>query len=183
MKFTILLGTFHFHRLCTRRDGTTFRKAPSMSRKSTEVTSPTLQDALILCIRRCMASVVVRPGLPPKWLSSSSCYFSVTYVSCSAIIAISTFHIVFRSAMGLYAFGTLYCGFPGFLSTTVVNRFHGLYNRFLSNMALYMWSSLSVSRCVHLVSMMFGILSGPGALYGFSLCSCFCICSMVISFS
>ena len=38
---------------------------------------------------------------------------------------VSTFAIVLRSAMGLYAFGVLYLGIPGFRSTTVVNVFHG----------------------------------------------------------
>jgi hypothetical protein len=41
-------------------------------------------------------------------------------------------------------------------------------------------SSLSRRRSAHLVSTMFGILSGPGALYGLILRSCLSICSLVM---
>src|SRR5258708_20423902 len=43
-----------------------------------------------------------------------------------------------------------------------------------------MWNSLSRSISAHLVSTMFGILSGPGALYGLILWSCLFICTLVI---
>ena len=135
MKLTILLGTPRFHRLQTSLDGTAFGKAPSISRNSTEVTSPALQEVLILWVRRCSASVVVCPGLSPKWFAGSSCNFSVMWVSWPTISAMSTFHIVFRRAMGLCTFGVSYCSLPGFRSTTVVNCFYGLYSRFLMYMA------------------------------------------------
>src|SRR5260370_32068674 len=43
-----------------------------------------------------------------------------------------------------------------------------------------MWNSLSRSISAHLVSTMFRIPSGPGALYGLILWSCLFICTLVI---
>src|SRR5712671_6732616 len=101
---------------------------------------------------------------------------------CSAMITIKAFHIVFRSAIGQYALGMSYLGLPGLCSTTVVKVFQGSYCRFHSSMAPNMWSNLSASRSMHLVSTMLGIPSGPGALYGLSLFRWCRICSFVIFF-
>src|SRR5487761_194861 len=119
----------------------------------------------------CIASVVVRPGLPPKRCGGSSWNISARYERCSATIAVNTFHIVFSSAIGLYALGMSYLGLPGLWRTIMLKLFQGLNWRLRSSMAVYMCSSLSVSRLAHLVNTMFGMLSGPGALYGLSFLS------------
>ena len=167
-------------RLCSKQDGTALGNAPSMSRNRADVTLPTLQDALIMFARRCMASIVMYPGLPPKWFAGRSWCLSIAKVSWSTTTAVSTFHIVLRRAIGLYALGASYLGLPGFLSTTVVNVFQGLYISKCLNMALYMVSRLSVSNSAHFISTILGMPSGPGALYGFSLWSCFQSWSTVI---
>jgi hypothetical protein len=46
-------------------------------------------------------------------------------LAAPATIDVITVPMVFNSAMGLYALGTSYLGFPGFQSTTVVKFFHG----------------------------------------------------------
>src|SRR6266850_39144 len=45
---------------------------------------------------------------------------------CSTTISVSTFHIVLSRAIGQYALGMLYLGFPGLWRMTVVNVFQGL---------------------------------------------------------
>src|SRR6266851_19682 len=77
MKFTYLLGTPCFCRLCNSLTGTALGKAPSMSRKRTATILPAHQVSLILYVRRYKASAVVRPGLPLKWLVGSSWCSSV----------------------------------------------------------------------------------------------------------
>src|SRR6267378_2164247 len=56
-KLVIFLGTPLLCMLYSNWDGTAFGKAPSMSRKSTAMTFLALHADLILCVRRCMASV------------------------------------------------------------------------------------------------------------------------------
>src|ERR1700754_3658511 len=82
--------------------------------------------------------------------------------------------------MGLYAFGMSYLSLPGFLKTTVSNFFHGPYCMFLSRVTVYMYHNLSSIMSAHLVRTIFGIPSGPGALYGFSLARLRLIWSLVI---
>src|SRR5712671_3643771 len=171
MKFAILTGTRLLWRLCTSFEGTALGKAPSISRNNTDVTLPARHEVLMVPFKRCIASVVVRPGLPPKWLAGRRLCFSARCVSCSATIAVITFHIVFSRAIGLYAFGRSYLGLPGLHSTIVMNDFHGLNIRLSSRIHIYMCISLHVSISTHFVSTMFGIPSRPGALYGFNLLS------------
>jgi hypothetical protein len=82
--------------------------------------------------------------------------------------------------MGLNVFGVSYLGLPGLRRTIVLKYFQGLYWRFSSSMAQYICVKLSTRRLAHLVNTIFGIPSGPGALYGLSLLSCFSICAFVI---
>src|SRR5712691_1507780 len=97
-----------------------------------------------------------------------------------ATIAVTTFHIMLSSAMGLKAFGISYLGLPSFLRTTVTNSFQCLYVSLFSSKALYMCLSLSAISSAHFVSTILGIPSGPGALNGFSFLSCALICSAVM---
>ena len=62
----------------------------------------------------------------------------------------------------------------------MINSFHGLYDSVSSISATYMCVSLSTIMSAHLVSIILGIPSGPGALYGFSFLSCALTCSGVI---
>src|ERR1700730_3948789 len=105
MKLMYFLEIFRFLRLCNSLSRTAFGKAPSISRKRAEATLPARHADLILSVSRCIASVVVRPGLPPKWFAGSSCCDSVRKVIWLAITAVSTFHIVFNRAIGRYALG------------------------------------------------------------------------------
>ncbi|KAF9440743.1 hypothetical protein P691DRAFT_686600, partial [Macrolepiota fuliginosa MF-IS2] len=96
--------------------------APSMSRYSTEAMRPSHHTSLILLVRWCTASVVVLHGLPPY----RSFFSSIQEIS-SVTIEVSTLPSVHSSAIGLYALGVSYDGFPGFLSTTMVNTFQPSY--------------------------------------------------------
>ena len=48
-----------------------------------------------------MVSIVVQPGLLPKWFTGSRPSFSTTFEISSAMIMVSTLSIVLRSTMGL----------------------------------------------------------------------------------
>src|SRR5258708_31934120 len=74
----------------------------------------------------------------------------------------------------------LYFGFPGLGSTTVVKVFHGVKYEFLFMIAMYSGQSLSMRSSAHLISTIFGIPSGPGALNGLRRAICFRICSLEI---
>ena len=63
--------------------------------------------------------VVDRPGRAPICVSGSSLCSSATIDMRFATIFSSVFPSVLRSAIGRYAFGTLYDGFCGFRRTTV----------------------------------------------------------------
>src|SRR5712671_6442027 len=68
-KLTILPGTRLLRRLWISLDGTALGKAPSISRNRTAEILPVRHDVFMFVSRRCIASVVVRPGLPLKWFA------------------------------------------------------------------------------------------------------------------
>ena len=76
-----------------------------MSRKSITATFFLLHAPFILLTTRCRESVVVLPGLLPKW-EDGRWYHSAIYVISSATIAVRSFPIVLSRAMGWYTFGT-----------------------------------------------------------------------------
>jgi len=90
------------------------QKCSLMSRNKTDVTSLCLQAALKHVSPGHEAVSVVHPILPPKCVNGSNWCFSVRYDISSATMNVSSFTIVFRSAMGLYALGMSYLGLPSF---------------------------------------------------------------------
>jgi hypothetical protein len=73
----IAFGSLLFLMLCRSQLVTALGKAPSISRNKTAVTCRLRHASLILWTRRWTTSVVVLPGLPPKWVAGRSSCFSV----------------------------------------------------------------------------------------------------------
>ena len=59
-------GTLHLRMLCNSQSMTVLGKAPSMSRKRTDVTRLFLHTCFMVASRRCRESVVDLPGHPLK---------------------------------------------------------------------------------------------------------------------
>jgi hypothetical protein len=62
--------------LCISHSMLMLEKAPFTSRKRVEATCPFLQASFTVFVSRCTESVVVRPGLAPKWFAGSMLCFS-----------------------------------------------------------------------------------------------------------
>jgi hypothetical protein len=84
-----------------------FGKAPFMLRKSFDATCPFLQVSFIVFMRRCTESVVVRPGLAPKWFAGSILCFSHLVTISSAWQLLSSLARPSDSTMGHHADGDM----------------------------------------------------------------------------
>lgn len=98
-------GSLLFFMLCASQSVTAFGNTPSMSRNSIDATFLLRHAFLTVVSNRCSESVVVWPGRPLKWVLGSSSCFSIRFDTCSAMIAVSSLHVVLINAMGQYAFG------------------------------------------------------------------------------
>ena len=86
--------------LCRSLSVTTLGKAPSMSRNSAETVLRIRQAFLTVASRRWSESVVEQPGHPPKCVLGSRWFVLMRWDMLSAMIAVSSLVVVFRSAMG-----------------------------------------------------------------------------------
>jgi len=75
-----------------------------MSRNSAETTFFCLHACHMVFSRRCSESLVDHPGLPPKWVLGRRLWVLSIKEVLSAIMADSSFAVVFSRAMGQYAF-------------------------------------------------------------------------------
>ena len=100
MKLMISGGNRCRFMLWIRRSVTAFGNAPSMSRKSADMTCPCLHAWRMVFSRRCNESSIERPGLPPKWVFGRRlCDLSMNDVR-SVTMADSSFMVVFSRAIG-----------------------------------------------------------------------------------
>ena len=90
-----------------------------MPRKRAEATLPALQASLILEVTRCMASVVLRPGLPPNCVGGRRWCFSVMKERSVVTSVENSLLMVVSRPIGRYALATLYDVLPGLHSTIV----------------------------------------------------------------
>jgi hypothetical protein len=83
----------------------TLRKAPFTSRKRVEATCPFLQAFFTIFVSRCTESVVVHPGLAPKWFAGSMLCFSHIVTISSAWQLLSSLAKPSDSMIGHHADG------------------------------------------------------------------------------
>ena len=123
---TIYGGRPFFLRVSKSQVGLTVSNAPDISNESKVATCCLdLQIVWICLVSSSSAVSVEQPGLALICVSGSRWCSSAALLSCLATRVSMTFPIVLNRAIGLYASGSEYVGFPGFCNVIV----HALLNR------------------------------------------------------